>query len=69
MTASNFKAALHTNPDNPSISLVKKLCYPEAHRFTSVATSWECQHESDAIDEFIESFAIDHIDTSLKSVG
>ena len=51
------------------ISLVKKLCYPEAHRFTSVATSWGRQHESDAIDEFIESFAIDRIDARFEKCG
>ena len=28
ITASNFKPAVQTDPDKPSISLVKKLCYP-----------------------------------------
>ena len=39
ITASKLKTALRTNPDNPSKSLVKSICYPaEAHRFTSNAT-------------------------------
>ena len=69
VTASNFKAAVSTNAGNPSISLIKKLCYPEACRFSNAATLWGCQHESDAIGEFIETFAIDHIDTRLEQCG
>ena len=69
VTASNFKAAVHTNSDRPSLSLVKKLCYFEAHRFASVATSWGCQQESHAIEEFLDSFAVGHQDPSFQQSG
>ena len=38
ITASKFKVACYTNQENPSKSLIKMVCYPESHRFTSVAT-------------------------------
>ena len=57
---------MRTNPDNPSISLVK-LRYPEAHRFTSAATSWGCQHESNW--SFFESFATDYLNAKFEQSG
>ena len=42
ITASNFKSAVQTDPDKPSISLVKKLCYPQQHAFSTNATRWGC---------------------------
>ena len=43
ITASRMKAVCHTNPANPSQSLIKGICYPEAFSFTSKATSWGLQ--------------------------
>jgi len=38
ITASRLKAACHTDISKPSRSLIKTICYPEAHKFTSTAT-------------------------------
>lgn len=38
ITASKLKQVLRTNPQQPSKSLIKAICYPEAYRFTSAAT-------------------------------
>lgn len=38
ITASQLKSALQTNPMSRSRSLVKRICYPEAHKFTTEAT-------------------------------
>ena len=38
ITASKFKAAIHTDPANPSRSLIKQICYPNAYRFETKAT-------------------------------
>ncbi|CAH1270905.1 Hypp4506 [Branchiostoma lanceolatum] len=54
ITASNFKTAVRTNPDNPSISLIKRICYPNAYKFSTTATRWGCQHESTAISSYKE---------------
>ena len=57
ITASNLKAVVSTSADNPAKSLIKKLCYPEACKFSSAATTWGCQHEEDTIEEFLLSWA------------
>ena len=33
VTASKFYSVLHTNQSQPSVSLIKSICYPEAVRF------------------------------------
>lgn len=38
ITASKFKAAVHTDAAMPSQSLIKSICYPEQLKFTSTAT-------------------------------
>ena len=53
-TASNFSSAIRTqtvHPDHLSASLIKRICYPSSHKFSSAATSWDattrvmrCQH-------------------------
>ena len=48
MTASEFKAACSTNPDKPSKSLIKMICYPGAHHFSNAATKWGISNESKA---------------------
>ena len=48
VTASEFKAACSTNPDKPSKSLIKMICYPGAHHFSNAATKWGISNESKA---------------------
>ena len=69
ITASNLKSVLCTSCDKPSLSLIKKLCYPEVYKFSNAAVSWGCQHESDAIQEFLDIFAIDHSDIGFRRSG
>ena len=55
ITASNVKAAVRTqivHPDNLSSSLIKRICYPASHKFTTAATSWGCSHESEALSAY-----------------
>jgi hypothetical protein len=40
LPASRFRAACHTNPGKPAKSLIKAICYPLAHKFSSEATRW-----------------------------
>uniref|UniRef100_A0AAV2KLV3 Uncharacterized protein n=1 Tax=Knipowitschia caucasica TaxID=637954 RepID=A0AAV2KLV3_KNICA len=51
ITASKLKQALHTTVDKPAKSLIKAICYPEANRFSSLATRYGCQHEAQARQE------------------
>ena len=52
ITASHFKQVVCTNPDQPSISLLKGVCYPEMNKFTTTATEWGCQHEKFGIPDY-----------------
>ena len=45
---------LHTDPLQPSISLIKSICYPEMRLFTSTACKYGCNHEDAARLKYIE---------------
>ena len=45
ITASRMKAVCRTDASNPSQSLIKSICYPEAFSFTTKAISWGCKYE------------------------
>jgi hypothetical protein len=52
ITASKFKLVCRTDPANPSLSLIMSICHPDTMRFKTAATSWGCQHEKDALDQY-----------------
>ena len=43
------KQASHSNPAQPSISLIKTICYPNIFNFSNDATEHRCKHEATAI--------------------
>ena len=64
ITASKIYRVCHTTVTNPSISLIKEICYPESYKFKSQATKWECDHKSIALknyynlmEELLENFS------------
>jgi hypothetical protein len=59
ITASKFKAACHTDPACPSLSLIIGICHPDRIRFKTAATLWGCQHEKDALKQY-ESASTHH---------
>ena len=50
VTASRMRSVCHTDLGNPSQSLIKTICYPEAFSFVSKQTNWGCKHEKTARD-------------------
>ena len=46
VTASTFYAACHTRIEKPAMSVLRSICTPNAHRFSSAATEWGNTHES-----------------------
>ena len=60
ITASKMKAACHTDPAFPSISLIKQICYPHWYRFSSEAVKWGCDHESIALELYAEEAGKQH---------
>ena len=55
-----MKAACHTDPAYPSISLIKQICYPHLFHFSSKATKWGYDHESVAIALYAENMGEQH---------
>ena len=62
VTASNFYAVCHTNIDNPSMSLVKKLSNSEEYRkvFTGVQTKWGKRKEDTARKSYVAKMVDKH---------
>ena len=69
VTASKFYSVLHTNQSQPSVSLIKSICYPEAVRFFSNACTYGCKHEDDARSIYAERMKMEHTAFSLKGCG
>ena len=46
VTASRLKSVVTTDASQPSVS--PSICYPDAHKFYSVACSYGCKHEDTA---------------------
>ena len=69
MTASKFKPACSTNPDKPSKSLIKMICYPRAHRFSNAATRWGISNESKVGEAYEFSIAVQCLNLSGKDNG
>ena len=58
--ASQSKAASHTDPFQPSQSLIKAICYPNVFKFSTAATMHGCKHELLAIKEYKKQMKSEH---------
>ena len=67
ITASRFKQVLQTDPHQPSLSLLKSVCYPEIHKFTNKA--WGCDHEKDALIAYKTQMLPLHEGFTISSCG
>ena len=65
--ASRLKAVCHTDVTNPSQSLVKNICYPEAFTFTNKQTNWGCKHEKQARERY--SSKSNHVNLQVAENG
>jgi hypothetical protein len=66
--ASRFQQVVHTFADNPPLSLLKAVCYPESVKFKVPATVWGFQHESDGIKAY-KNVMTSHNDITIMSSG
>ena len=69
ITASRFRQVLHTDCHRPSLSLLKSICYPEIHWFSTKATTWGCEHEKDALIAYKDKMSVSHEELNLTSCG
>ena len=58
ITVSNMKSVYHTDPAQPALGLIRRICNPEAVQFTTVATRWGCDHEKIARDTVIKTMSL-----------
>ncbi|KAJ8930183.1 hypothetical protein NQ314_017047 [Rhamnusium bicolor] len=69
VTASKFKRCCRTNVDNPSISLIKEICYPTVHRYKIKALDYGCLHEKDAFKDFSSMMKETHKNFTIENMG
>lgn len=70
ITASNFKSVCHTKIESPSVSLLKRICYPSETKFKSVYTQYGCEHEKKALNDFVSNFLkCSHLNLKVWNVG
>ena len=54
ISASNLKAACHTDTAMPAINLIMTICHPEMSRFKTLAMIYGCDHEKTAREWYVE---------------
>ena len=69
VTASTFYADCHTRIEKPAMSVLRSICMPNAHRFSSAATDWGKTHESVARDQYEALHAVQHRDSVYQASG
>ena len=69
VTASRLKSVSSTDVSQPSLSLVKEICYPDAHLFYSRACSYGCKYEEAAWKEYVYEMKRKHIQFSITESG
>nr|CAH7743098.1 unnamed protein product [Callosobruchus chinensis] len=65
ITASRFKAVCKTNKTNPSLSLIKSICYPAKILFSTKATLWGISHENTAVKAYIKEMEKERHDSFI----
>ena len=67
--ASVCYSVTHTNPAQPSVSLIKRICYPQLFKVNSKAVNHGIKNESKAIDAYKSVMSSKHKDFSVKKCG
>ncbi|CAG9770080.1 unnamed protein product [Ceutorhynchus assimilis] len=67
ITASLFKKCCRTKIDKPSISLIKRICYPTKLRVR--AMEYGCEHEKYALKDFLSYMTQQHHNFQIRKCG
>lgn len=62
-------AVCHTNPAQPSQSLIKSICFPHLFKINTKAVTYGCKHEDDAIEADEEIMAMTRTDFKISKCG
>lgn len=69
ITASLLKEVGHTTIAKPSLSLVRRICYPENDQFSTPSTRYGKKHEDHAISELFRAVADLHDNITMEKCG
>ncbi|KAM7310280.1 hypothetical protein ISCGN_007193 [Ixodes scapularis] len=69
ITASNLQSVCHTSLEDPSRSLLKRICYPEKKRFSAPATRYDIENEPKAIDAYTALATAAHDGVTFRRPG
>jgi len=69
ITASMMKHVCATDPGNPAQSLIHRICYPGANKFSCQATKWGCEHETLAKSAYANTMKDTHQNFTCKDSG
>lgn len=69
ITASVMKAACSTSIEKPSLSLLKRICYPEESKFSTPATRWGVEHEAEAMQCYVGKVKSGHSNFTHRRAG
>lgn len=69
VTASNFKEVVKTSKTKPALSLIKKICYPLNHIFTTKATKYGVENEPIARDAYKKLMEKNHTNFKIETCG
>ncbi|KAJ8928717.1 hypothetical protein NQ314_018682, partial [Rhamnusium bicolor] len=69
ITASKLNDVCRTSLSNPSLSLIKQICYPLKFTFKSKTTEWGIIHEKNALEAYKNEQTISHDNLSLDDIG
>lgn len=69
ITASNMKSACRTDPNDPSVSLLKQICYPGDNKFKSKFAAYGIKNEPVALICYEEKMKKEHKNFNLQKAG
>ncbi|XP_050509399.1 uncharacterized protein LOC126886482 [Diabrotica virgifera virgifera] len=69
ITASKFKSVYRTSIENPSLTVIKGVCYPQKVIFYSRQTSYGLKHEKITLEDYESAMKQLHQNLSIRSTG
>ncbi|KAM7309489.1 uncharacterized protein ISCGN_013120 [Ixodes scapularis] len=69
VTASTMKSVCSTSVEKPSLSVLKRICYPEDGKFSTPATRWGLDHEEEAVQSYVGKVKSAHAIFTYRRAG
>ncbi|KAG0428508.1 hypothetical protein HPB47_024511 [Ixodes persulcatus] len=69
ITASTMKSVCSTSVEKPSLSVLKRICYPEDNKFSTPATRLGLDHEEEAVQSYVGKLKSAHANFTHRRAG